>query len=61
MDIRDFSNKLAEATQNMSPEERESLMKMFQSVAGDIANIPTSSVSDEPIFINSSSYYASRC
>ena len=53
MDIRDFSNKLAEATQNMSPEERESLMKMFQSVAGDIANIPTSSVSDKPIYYSS--------
>ena len=36
MDIREFSNKLAEATKNMSDEERASLMKMFQSVSEDI-------------------------
>lgn len=56
MDIRDFSNKLAEATQNMSDDERASLMKMFQSVAGDIANIPAQSApvsSDRPIYYSS--------
>ena len=39
MDIREFSNKLADATKNMSDEERASLMKMFQSVSGDIAQV----------------------
>ncbi len=36
MDIREFSNKLAEATQNMSVEERASLIKMFESVSKEI-------------------------
>jgi len=36
VDIREFSNKLAEATKNMSDEERASLMKMFESVSGEI-------------------------
>ena len=36
MDIRDLSNKLAEATQNMSAEERASLIKMFESVSKEI-------------------------
>ena len=33
MDIRDFSNKLAEATKNMSADERASLIKLFESVS----------------------------
>lgn len=33
MDIRDFSKQLAEATKNMSPEERASLIKLFEDVA----------------------------
>lgn len=37
MDIREFSNKLAEATQNMSAEERASLIRMFESVSKEIA------------------------
>ena len=36
MDIREFSNKLAEATKNMSPQERASLMKMFEAVSDEI-------------------------
>ncbi len=36
MDIREFSNKFMEATQNMSDEERASLMKMFSSVSKEI-------------------------
>ena len=32
MDIREFSNKLAEASKNMSEEERLALGKMFESV-----------------------------
>lgn len=36
MDIRDFSIKLAEATKNMSTEERTSLIKLFESVSKNI-------------------------
>lgn len=36
MDIREFSNKLAEATKSMSAEEREALMKMFEGVSKEI-------------------------
>lgn len=35
LDIREFSSKLAEATKNLSPEERTSLMKMFEGVTKD--------------------------
>lgn len=38
MDIRDFSNKLAAATQNMSSEERASLIKLFEGVSKNITN-----------------------
>ncbi len=37
MDIREFSNKLSEATKNMSEEERASLIKMFESVSKEMA------------------------
>lgn len=51
MDIREFSNKLAEVTQNMSAEERASLIKMFESVSKEITkeepkNNPTIAVED---------------
>ena len=36
MDIREFSTKLAEATRNMKPEEREAIQKMFQGVSDQI-------------------------
>lgn len=36
MDIRDFSNKLAEATKNMSAEERASLIRLFEGVSMNI-------------------------
>lgn len=36
MDIREFSNKFAEATKNMSAEERSALMKMFEGVSKEI-------------------------
>lgn len=36
MDIREFSNKFVEATKNMTPEERASLMKMFETVSDEI-------------------------
>lgn len=41
MDIREFSNKLAEATKNMSEEERASLIKMFEGVSKEIAKEET--------------------
>lgn len=37
MDLRDFSNKLAEATKNLTPEERASLKKIFEGVSAEIA------------------------
>lgn len=36
MDIREFSNQLAEATKNMSEEERNTLVKMFNSVQNQV-------------------------
>jgi len=36
LDIRELSNKFMEATQNMSTEEREALMKMFEGVSKEI-------------------------
>ena len=36
MDIREFSNKFMEATQNMSDQERAALLKMFESVSDEI-------------------------
>lgn len=36
MDIREFSNKLADATKHMTEAERASLIRMFQSVASEI-------------------------
>ena len=42
MDIREFSNKIAEATKNMSDEERNSLMKMFETVSDDISTVTPS-------------------
>lgn len=36
MDIREFSNKFADATKNMSPAERAALLKMFEGVSSEI-------------------------
>ncbi|QXM05099.1 choline trimethylamine-lyase [Crassaminicella indica] len=36
MDIREFSNKFAEATKNMSAEEQAALMKIFESISREI-------------------------
>ncbi len=36
MDIHDFSNKLAEATKNMSAEDRASLIKLFENASNNI-------------------------
>lgn len=37
MDLRDFSNKLAEATKNLSPAERASLRKIFENLSSEIS------------------------
>ena len=36
MDIKEFSAKLAEATKELSSEERQALMKMFASVSDEV-------------------------
>ena len=36
MDIKEFSAKLAEATKELSLEERQALMKMFASVSDEV-------------------------
>ncbi|TWI73027.1 formate C-acetyltransferase [Desulfobotulus alkaliphilus] len=36
MDLQEFSNKLAEATKGLSPEERASLRKLFEGVSAEI-------------------------
>lgn len=38
MDLRDFSNKLSEATKNLTPEERGALKKIFEGVTTGMAN-----------------------
>lgn len=43
MDIREFSNKFAEATKNMSVEERATLMKMFEGISKEISEEPNES------------------
>lgn len=43
MDIREFSNKFAEATKNMSAEERSSLMKIFEGISKEITKDDTTS------------------
>lgn len=48
MDIREFSNKIAEATKNMSDEERTSLMKMLESVSGDISTVTPAQAQPAP-------------
>jgi len=37
VDLRDFSNKLAEATKNLSPAERASLRKIFENLSSEIS------------------------
>lgn len=44
LDIREFSNRLSEATENMSAAEKAQIMKMFESVAGDITKITADEV-----------------
>ena len=48
MDIREFSNKIAEATKNMSDQEHTSLMKMFESVSGDISTVTPAQAQPAP-------------
>lgn len=44
MDIREFSNKFMEATQNMSEQERNALLKMFENVSDEIKKEEKNSV-----------------
>ncbi|WP_303649866.1 choline trimethylamine-lyase [Desulfobotulus pelophilus] len=45
MDLRDFSNKLAEATKNLSPDERAALKRIFEGVSAEIAKgVPSDGV-----------------
>ena len=39
MDIKEFSNKIADATKNMSEEEKNLLMKIFSKVSDEIINV----------------------
>ncbi|QEK11463.1 choline trimethylamine-lyase [Crassaminicella thermophila] len=48
MDIREFSNKFAEATRNMSTEEQAALMKIFESISKEI-NQDTSSYTQSDV------------
>ena len=41
MDLRDFSEKLAQATQNMSADEKVALMKVFEKVSDEITKKET--------------------
>jgi len=41
VDLRDFSNKLAEATKNLSPAERASLRKIFENLSTEISGAST--------------------
>ena len=43
MDLRDFSQKLAEATRNLSPEDRASLRRVFENLSAEIGNAATAS------------------
>ncbi|MDO4393532.1 MAG: choline trimethylamine-lyase [Bacillota bacterium] len=40
MDIREFSEQIAKATENMSEAEKNNLMKMFQQVSSEIETVP---------------------
>lgn len=43
MDLRDFSQKLAEATRNLSPEDRASLRRVFENLSTEIGSAATAS------------------
>ena len=43
MDLRDFSQKLAEATRNLSPEDRASLRRVFENLSAEIGSAKTAS------------------
>lgn len=46
MDLRDFSEKLAQATQNMSADEKVALMKVFEKVSDEITKKETCTTGD---------------
>jgi len=43
VDLRDFSQKLAEATRNLSPEDRASLRRVFENLSTEIGSAATAS------------------
>lgn len=49
MDIREFSNKFAEATKNMSAEERSSLMKIFEGISKEITKDDTTNCTQSDV------------
>ncbi|MDD6311038.1 MAG: choline trimethylamine-lyase [Firmicutes bacterium] len=49
MDIREFSEKIAEATQNMTEAEKNALMSLFKSVSNDISTVtPAQATASQP-------------
>ncbi|AET70797.1 pyruvate-formate lyase [Desulfosporosinus orientis DSM 765] len=52
MDIKEFSNKFADATKNLSPEETALIMKLFQGISKGLAanNFEVSSEAKSPVF-----------
>ena len=48
MDLHDFSNKLAEATKNLTPAERASLRKIFEGVSAELLQQTAASVVAAP-------------
>ena len=56
MDIREFSEQIAKATENMSEAEKNNLMRMFQQVSSEIETVPAQPASPNKGEFN---YYSS--
>ena len=48
MDLHDFSSKIAEATRNLSPAERETLRKIFEGVSLELLEKAAAAVPAAP-------------
>jgi len=48
VDLHDFSTKLAEATKNLTPEERASLKKIFEGVSAELLHAPAAGKASAP-------------
>ena len=59
MDIREFSNRIAEATKDMSEQERASLMKMFESVSDHVSAVKPEDVAHHDTHEGKMTYYSS--